>query len=143
MPTATSLIGAAQRADHDPAPGLLGLRFFLVEDERMVSAQLEDMLAEYGCVVEAIATTVAEALSDLKGGAAVDAAILDVDVAGQKVFPVADLLARNGVPILFSTDRILADLPARYPGRPILRKPYVLADLAAALAIISRTTPLH
>ena len=118
--------------------GVLGLRLFLVEQERLASAELEDMLAECGCVVEAIATSVAEALADLASAPGVDAAILNVDVRGQKVFPVADFLTAHGIPVVFAAERGSPDLSKRYPGNPVLLKPYAAKDLTKALTAIAR-----
>jgi len=115
------------------AGSLKGLRVLVVEDEMLVSMVLEGMLDDFGCVVAASAPTVDDALSAIDAQYPLDAAILDVNLGGEKVFPVADDLGSRGVPFLFCTGYGPADLADRYPGRPLLFKPYQAADLAAAI----------
>jgi len=123
-------------------PALLGFQILVVEDEILVSMMLEDILAEFGCVVAGVAASVAEALSEIGGNARIDAAILDVNLGGEKIFPVADLLSRMGVPLVFSTGYGPADLAQRYPGNWLLNKPYEPDALAEVLVEIARR-PLH
>lgn len=118
-------------------PALLGLEILLVEDEALVAALLEDMLAEFGCILAGAAATISEALATVEAAAVIDAAILDVNLGGEKVFPVADILVGRGVPIVFSTAYGPADLAERYPQARILQKPYrpeALAELLIDLA---------
>jgi CheY-like chemotaxis protein len=123
------------RASHS---SLLGLQVFLVEDEVLVAAIVEDMLAEFGCVLAGAATTVDEALTALKATPDIDAAILDVNLGGEKVFPVADLLSARGVPLVFSTGYGPADLAMRYPASRLLHKPYRPEALAQVLVEFAR-----
>jgi CheY-like chemotaxis protein len=128
--------GAARgKASGFPAayPALLGLEILLVEDEAMVAAMLEDMLAEFGCILAGVAATLSEALAEIQTATAIDAAILDVNLHGEKVFPVADILASRGVPIVFSTAYDPGDLPERYPRARIIQKPYRPEALAELL----------
>lgn len=81
---------------------LKGLRVLVVEDEALVALQLEDMLADLGCAIIGPASRVCQAL-DLLGGQRVDAAVLDLNVAGELVYPVADALASRGLPYIFAT----------------------------------------
>jgi CheY-like chemotaxis protein len=118
-------------------PALLGLEIFLVEDEALVAALLEDMLAEFGCVLAGAAATVSEALTEIQTATEIDAAILDVNLGGEKVFPVADILVSRGVPIVFSTAYGPADLAERYPQARIIQKPYRPEALAALLIDIA------
>lgn len=111
-----------------------GMQVFLVEDEALVALMLEDMLADLGCVLVGTADTVARALSRITEAATIDAAILDVHLGGETVFPVADALLQRRVPFAFSTGFGPADLAARYPGSRLLAKPYPAEALAQALA---------
>lgn len=119
-------------------PALLGLEILLVEDEALVAAMLEDMLADFGCVLAAGAGTLSEALVAVEAAAEIDAAILDVNLGGEKVFPVADILVRRGVPIVFSTAYGPADLAERYPDARIIHKPYRPEALAELLINIAQ-----
>ena len=115
-----------------PARKLKGLRVLVVEDEALVAFQLEDMLAELGCDVVGPASRVGQAL-DLLGHEQVDAAVLDVNVAGELVYPVADALAAQGLPYIFATGYGASGLTARYRCRPILQKPFLQSDLRRAM----------
>lgn len=141
MPTAHSgWRGAARgRGPGFPAayPALLGLEILLVEDEALVAAMLEDMLADFGCVLAGGAATVSEALAAVEAATEIDAAILDVNLGGEKVFPVADILVSRGVPIVFSTAYGPADLADRYPRARIIHKPYRPVALAELLIDIA------
>lgn len=123
-------------------PTLEGLRLFVVEDELLVAMLLEAMLGDLGCVVIDVAGTLDQALARLErmsGGA--DAAILDVNLAGEPVFPVADALAARNIPFLFATGYGRRGVSARYPNATVLDKPYGLEDLAAALTAIAPSPP--
>lgn len=111
---------------------LAGVRVFIVEDEALILDTLQDMLEGLGCHVVESAVRVDEALAKL---AAVDpdVAVLDVNVAGHRIDPVADLLAARGVPFVFASGYGRASLPAAYRERVLLTKPYRKADLRAAL----------
>ena len=113
--------------------GLGGLRVFVVEDEGPVAMLLEGMLDDLGCTVVFSAASVAEALDLLKRGG-FDLALLDVNLAGEKVYPVADELRRLGTPFVFSSGYGASGLRPDLADVPILQKPYRLGDLAAALA---------
>ena len=113
--------------------GLYGLQVFVVEDEMMVSLMLEDMLEDFGCTIAGAAATVDDALSRLQSTLDIDAAILDVHVGGDMIFPVADILVKRGVPFVFSTGHGPADLPRRYPDSRLLNKPYSPEQLASVL----------
>jgi CheY-like chemotaxis protein len=125
-----------------PYPALFGLQILVVEDEALVSMMLEDMLAEFGCVVAGVAATVSQALTEISGASGMDAAILDVHLGGEKIFPVADVLTERGVPVIFSTGYGPADLAQRYPQSRLLHKPYAPEELAQVLTDITRG-PLH
>ena len=118
-------------------PALLGLEILLVEDEALVAALLEDMLADFGCILAGSAATVTDALAAVEATAEIDAAILDVNLGGEKVFPVADILVNRGVPIVFSTAYGPADLADRYPRARIIHKPYRPEALAELLIDIA------
>lgn len=113
---------------------LSGLRLFVVEDEALVAMLLEQMLEDLGCEVVSLAGTVDQALGQVDQVAPrVDAAILDVNLGGERVYPVADALAERQVPFLFATGYGPSGLEDRYPDRTVLSKPYVEATLVKAL----------
>ena len=114
---------------------LAGTRVFIVEDEALILFALQDMLADLGCEVVASALRIDEALA--KGRVmAFDVAILDVNVAGERIDPVADLLVGRGVPFVFTTGYNRASLPRAHRERTLVAKPYRVADLRAALGAV-------
>ena len=117
---------------------LAGARVFIVEDEALILETLQDMLEGLGCEVVASAARVDEAL-DKASALAFDVAVLDVNVAGERVDPVADLLANRGVPFFFATGYGRSSLAANHRERVVLTKPYRKRDLKIALAAVLPT----
>lgn len=111
---------------------LLGRRVLVVEDEVMVSWTLEDMLTELGCQVVGPAARVDQALA-IVDTEAIDVAVLDVNLNGQKSFPVADALVARNVPFVFSTGYDTAGIPDGYRVFPMMQKPYAREYLVRAL----------
>jgi CheY-like chemotaxis protein len=112
---------------------LSGRRVLVVEDEMMVAWLLEDMLGDLGYAVVGPASRVNQALA-LLDAEAIDAAVLDVNLNGQKSYPVAAALAARHVPFVFSTGYHKDSLTDGYKGFPALQKPIERAKLAEALA---------
>lgn len=121
---------------HATPPTIKGLRLFVVEDEALVAMLLEDTLADLGCVVVGLAASVQDALGRLIHTVA-DGAVLDVNIGGEKVFPVADALAERGIPFVFATGYGRAGLDGRYSATPVLTKPYSPEELENALSTFS------
>lgn len=122
-----------------PGPPLAGLRLLVVEDEALVAMMLEDMLGDLGCTVVGPAGTLAAALELCR--APVDGALLDVNVGGQPVYPVADALAARGIPFLFVTGYAGTDIEPRYGRALTLRKPFDTDSLARAVAALVASAP--
>jgi CheY-like chemotaxis protein len=111
---------------------LVGLRVLAVEDEFPVLLLLEEMLLELGCEIAGSASRVGEAL-DILAREVPGAAVLDVNVAGVEVYPVAQALAALGVPVVFSTGYGEHGVREAWQKHPILQKPYRVEDLGRAL----------
>lgn len=107
-------------------------RILIVEDEALVAMQLEDMLLELGHEVAASCARLDEAV-ETAGIVACDAAVLDINLSGQKSFAVAEALKSRGVPFFFATGYGVSVLPPGLVGTQVLHKPYSLADLESAL----------
>jgi CheY-like chemotaxis protein len=118
--------------DSGETPKLKGLRVLVVEDEALVALQLEDMLHELGCSIVGPASRVGQALA-LLGGQPVDAAVLDLNVAGELVYPVADVLASRSLPYIFATGYGASGLTEPYRSRPVLQKPFLQSQLRDAM----------
>lgn len=118
-----------------PAAGadpLIGRRVLLVEDESMIAMLIEDMLSEHGAVVLGPAKRLDAALA-LAGSETIDLGVLDLNLAGEAVYPVAEALARRGVPFLFMTGYGQLGILERWRDRPSLAKPFRPSQLADAL----------
>jgi len=111
---------------------LSGLRVLVVEDEMLVSMLVEDMLSDLGCSVVGPAAELDQAM-DLAKTADIDLALLDVNLGGKPIFPVADALKARGVPFAFASGYGEAGLSEEHRGAAVLQKPFREADLAKAL----------
>ena len=115
----------------DPSKAMA--RLLVVEDEYLIRMLLEDMLAELGYDVAAAVGTIGEA-RELAASGDFAAAILDVNLDGQEIFPVADILAKRSLPFVFVTGYGERSLPDPYRDRPALQKPFQVEQLKTALA---------
>jgi len=103
----------------------------LVEDEMCLAMMLQDLLEDAGYrVLKAARVAAALGLAEAE---VIDAAILDVNVAGSEVFPVADELRRRGVPFMFASGYGDRGVPGEFRAYPMLQKPYDPAALSRML----------
>jgi CheY-like chemotaxis protein len=109
-----------------------GKRILIVEDEPMIRMLLADMLVELGYTIAAEAGRIEEALAAATT-LNFDLAILDVNLNGETIAPVAAVLVARGLPFVFATGYGLDDLPDGFRERPALRKPYQMVDLQATM----------
>jgi CheY-like chemotaxis protein len=113
---------------------LQGRRVLIVEDELMIRMLLEDMLGDFGCVVAAEAGTIETALAAVRT-TEFDIAVLDVNVEGSVITPVAVELAARGVPFVFATGYGARGLPEGFTDRPVVQKPFETIALERALGV--------
>lgn len=99
---------------------------------------LEDMLLDFGCDVVGPAARLATAL-EMAEGESFDVAILDVNVAGEPIYPVAETIARRALPLIFSTGYGGAGIREPFRDRPVVQKPFSQADLKRTLISAIRT----
>ena len=111
---------------------LNGLRILIVEDEAAISLLLEDMLLDFGCEVVGPAGRLAAAL-DLAATESFDLAILDVNVAGEPIYPLVEALEQRKVPFVFSTGYGSAGIKDAYRDRPVVQKPFAQNELRQRL----------
>lgn len=108
-------------------------RILIVEDEALVAMLVEDALEEAGFGVIGPVRSVAQALEALETEQP-DAAVLDLNLAGENSVAVADALVARGIPFVVATGYGAAGLPATHRDALVLPKPYDPADLTAILA---------
>ena len=113
----------------------------LVEDEVMIRMMVADMLEELGYNVAAEAGEIGDALK-LAQSVEFDLAILDVNVNGKVISPVADVIAARNRPFIFATGYGSSGLPEEYRDRPALQKPFQLETLAQAIAGAMKRAPV-
>ncbi|MEM9432621.1 MAG: response regulator [Pseudomonadota bacterium] len=119
-------------------PNLAGQRILIVEDEVLLAHDVCASVAEAGATVTGPFHKLEDAY-DAATDARFEAAILDVDIAGKLVFPVADLLEAKGIPFVFHTARPESQtLRTRYTETPICGKPAALDWL---LRLLSEALP--
>ncbi len=119
---------------------LTGKRVLVVEDEALVSMLVEDELRDAGAEVMGPAPTVREALRLIEAAAAdggLGAAVLDINLDGQHVGPVADRLAALGVPFLFATGYGENCDTGGHGAAPTLHKPFAPERLIATVAALT------
>jgi CheY-like chemotaxis protein len=113
-----------------------GRRILVVEDESMIRMLLDGMLSDLGYTMAAEAGAIDEAVA-LAKQAEFDAAILDVNLNGQSITPVVEILVARGLPFVFATGYDLRGVPAAYRDHPTLQKPFQVEALARALEAIA------
>jgi two-component sensor histidine kinase len=122
-----------------PAPpgaaNISGLRILIVEDALLLALELEAGLAEAGASVAGSAADVEEGLRMAR--LPLDAAVLDANLNGESVLPVAEALAARGVPFVFATGYGDAKFAPQGFNAPLIKKPYDVTQIAAALAEVT------
>ena len=114
---------------------LKGKRVLIVEDETLISMLFEDILADLECEVVGPALNLRQAL-DLAHTAEIDAAVLDLNLAGEPSFPAASILRDRGVPIVLSSGYGSSGLPSEWKDLPTLPKPFTADQVANVLATL-------
>lgn len=125
--------------DQQTMTELTGVRVLVVEDEAAIAMLLEDMLLDFGCEVVGPVGRLAAALKTAKEET-FGVAILDVNLAGEPIYPIAEALDGRGVPFLFSTGYGASGIQDPFRDRPVVQKPFTQQELKRALlAAVGRT----
>ncbi|KDP94102.1 response regulator [Brevundimonas sp. EAKA] len=112
---------------------LNGRRILVVEDESLVAMLLETILEDMECIPVGPASNIDDGEAMARDTVDLDAALLDVNVAGRQVFPVAEALKARGVPFVFSTGYGEGGLPEEWRGATTIQKPFTEAAVRDAL----------
>ncbi|MGE0118738.1 MAG: response regulator [Dongiaceae bacterium] len=105
-----------------PRIPIRGRQILLVEDEALIGIMMRNVLTDLGFTVVGPITDVARALAAAKEGS-INGAILDINLDGEPIYPVADALTRRGIPFLFLTGYGADGIDRRYAHVPALEKP--------------------
>jgi CheY-like chemotaxis protein len=120
-------------APSNAAPGAIpleGNRIMIVEDEALVAMALRETLDDLGFSVLGPFNRISEAMVALRNNR-IDAAVLDVNLGGELIYPLADVLTADHVPFVFITGYGADEIEPRYAGVPVLEKPIESGALEA------------
>jgi CheY-like chemotaxis protein len=119
---------------------LAKFHLLVVEDEYYIADDIAQALRRLGAEVIGPAADRDEAVSFLEAATRIDGAVLDINLHGQPIYPVADLLRARGVPIVFATGYGAAAIPERFEEVPRWEKPFDTDRLARTLPGLLRRT---
>lgn len=106
----------------------------LVEDEVMIRMMIADMLEELGYTIAGEAGDIDEAVR-LVQATDFDIAILDVNVNGKVISPVAEAVQLRGRPFIFATGYGAEGVPIKFRDRPTIQKPFQMETLARTIDV--------
>lgn len=116
-----------------PEPSLEDCRVLVVEDEYFLAEELRGELEDAGATVLGPVGNIADVLRLIECNREIDGAILDVNLGGELVFPVADQLAERGVPFVLATGYDQSTIPSRYANVTRCGKPLNIRLLKQAI----------
>lgn len=134
--TAAPVVRATPAKPKEEAGGTL----LIVEDEPLLAMQLQHSLKDFGWDVLGVAGSIEDANRILADKSRPDAAILDVDLGGSPVFPLARSLRRSGIPFVFCTGYEDLDYSSEFSSCTAVRKPATVLQIVRALRDVVRTT---
>lgn len=117
-------------------PRFSGLRIFVAEDEYLIATEVHEILTNAGAEVLGPVASVEDGHELLSREAQIDGAVLDVNLRGGMIFPVADALQERGVPVIFATGYDAGVLPDRFASTPRVEKPHHAQQLTDVLATV-------
>jgi PAS domain S-box-containing protein len=124
----------------DPRISISGNRVMIVEDEALVAMVVTESLTTLGCSVVGPFSRCSDAIAAIESDE-IDAAILDVNLDGEMVYPLADMLAHRGVPFIFVTGYGAESIDRRFKHIPVIQKPVERHVLQRIFVPIADDTP--
>ena len=112
-----------------------GTRVLVVEDDELAAMHVEGTLSDLGCDMCGLSRSIPDSIEAI-GTLQMDAALLDVNLAGQQVFPAANILTQREIPIIFSSGYGTAGVPEQYRTALVIPKPFTFQELEAALRLV-------
>jgi DNA-binding response OmpR family regulator len=119
------------------AASLAGLRVLVVEDDMLIAVHIEEMLQDLGCIVVGPVGKL-DAAMRVADHEVLDAAILDVNIRGGNVFPVAERLRARGIPFALASGYGDWALPETFRNQLRLTKPFTAHELEAQMLLLHR-----
>ena len=116
------------------------LKILVVEDEGLVGALTSELIEQMGYAALGPCIDINEALAVMRRNH-IDGAVLDVNLGGELVFPLAKALADRDIPLVFLTGYEKSAVADEFEVFPILQKPVAADELRAALALLLRPSP--
>ena len=107
-------------------------RILIVEDEPLIAMMLEDFIESLGHDVRGPCESVTQALAAVEVDG-FDLAILDVNLKGESVWPVAAALRAKGIPFVLASGGHVEPPPAEFADTPMIEKPYTIDRIAPVL----------
>ena len=105
----------------------------VVEDEALIAMYVETIVEQSGYGVAGVVTNLDEALAFIDDHD-VDSAVLDIDLRGRPVYPLAEALKSRGIPFVYASSSSERAIPPAYRSGPVVQKPFAPSELSRALA---------
>jgi DNA-binding NtrC family response regulator len=117
--------------------GLPSFKILIVEDEYFIAQDLAEAFTDIGSEVLGPVPSIDQAMEVIRDQV-VHAAVLDINIQDQMVFPVADILTRRDIPFVFASGYDEKTVPQSYQGVPRWEKPFAAGDIAEFLSDLLR-----
>jgi CheY-like chemotaxis protein len=104
----------------------------VVEDEALIGLMVEDFLQGFGCQIVGVAGSTTDALQMIRS-AAIDVAVIDLNLQGETAYPLAGALTAAHVPFVFATGINANQIADAYSHVPVVGKPFEEGELRGAL----------
>jgi CheY-like chemotaxis protein len=124
--------GSSTKRKPQSSANLAGKRILIVEDSPVVGPFTADLLEELGCITVGPAPNMAVG-RHLIESEKIDAALMDMHIRGERVFPLCEALAAKAVPFVLTSGYADWNMPEKWQDRPRLQKPYTLGEVEEAL----------
>jgi len=105
----------------------------VVEDEALIAMYVETIVEQSGYDVAGVVSSIDDALAFIDDHT-VDSAVLDIDLRGRPVYPLAEVLKKRGIPFVYASSSSERAIPPAFRSGPVVQKPFAASELSRALA---------